>query len=1002
MNNPVSRPFQLSPADWAALRQLLDEALALPASQRAAWLAALPASQQVLVPRLAALLAHADDEAGGDSGPAADQAGFGTLPRLAPLTPDATPPPQVGPYRATRLLGEGGMGRVWLAERSDGLLQGRPVALKLPHATAWQQPRLAERMAQEREILAVLDHPHIARIHDAGVTPEGQPWLALEYVEGERIDTHMHRLGLGTRERVALFLQVADAVAHAHARLVVHRDLKPSNILVTADGQVRLLDFGIAKLVDAGGADAELTAPAQRAMTPQYAAPEQILGEPIGTAADIYSLGVVLYELLTGQLPYQPRRASAAAMEETILSAEAPRPSARAADPPARRALQGDLDTVLLKALKKRPADRYATAQALAEDLRRWLDQRPVSAQPDSRWYHARKFMRRHWLPVSLAGGFVLSLGAALGIALWQAGEARAQAARATAIQGFLVGLFRANDIEQADGAGKREQSVQQLLEHSADALGDGLGDQPEVRADLRQIVGDLLSDLEINAAAIRLQRRQADDLAARGAPPVQQVAAWRALGQSLFRNSDVDGARAALAQATPACHRAQGDTLQAACLGVALDRAQLDKYEGQVDAAEATANPLPDALARLPGASGDLAGAYELLAQIRDLRNKPDEARGFFERALALRRQEWGEHSVRLAQMRYRFGRMLWNLRRLGEAESELRAAWESTRAALGPEHVASARNELHLGRLQFYVGAQRGEGLDHLRHAHDALLAQAERLDPLEVLTAQTFLANALVLDGRLGEAQAPLQDAVARHARLGAGAGASHILDVSRAMWLADTGRLDEARRLLEQLRDATVAQFGARHPYVADRGARLARVLLIQGDLAAAEAQVQAALATDDGADTVFGSSKDRARLVQALVWVGQGRAAEAAASVDAMRAMAERADRREMYRETLLLLDEAAALSYAAAGREVDALASLQHFIDTLAPANPQHPWLAAMRSRLAALLLAQGSEAEAREQQALARTALAAEPLAGAQFRRPAAARGALAGTRTK
>ncbi|MFO1338879.1 MAG: serine/threonine-protein kinase [Burkholderiaceae bacterium] len=998
MNSPASRPFRLSPEDWAALRRLLDEALALPAAQREAWLAALPAAQQALAPRLRALLAHADDaDGGGDTG-AAGRTGFGTLPRLAPL-PAAGPepaPPVAGPYRATRLLGEGGMGRVWLAERSDGLLHGRPVALKLPHAAAWHDPRLAERMAQEREILAVLDHPHIARIHDAGVTAEGQPYMALEYVEGERIDTYAQRHGLGLRERVALFLQVTDAVAHAHTRLVVHRDLKPSNVLVTADGQVRLLDFGIAKLLAADPAAAELTAPAQRAMTPQYAAPEQILGQPIGTAADIYSLGVVLYELLTGQLPYQPRRASAAALEETILDAEPPRPSQRAADPQARRALSGDLDTVLLKALKKNPAERYATVQAFADDLSNWLAQRPVQARPDSAWYHARKFVRRNWLPVSLAGGFVLSLGAALAAALWQAGEARQQAAKAGAITEFLVGLFRANDIEQADGLQKRQQSVQQLLERSADALGSGLADQPEVRADLRQIVGDLLADLEINDAAIRLQRTQAEDLSARGAPAPDQVAAWRALGQSLFRASDFDAARAALDRA--ACRQPVGERLQAQCLGVALDRAQIDRFEGKVDAAQAAADPLPAALARLPGTANDLADAYELLAQIRDLRNQPDEARGFFERALALRRAQWGEGSVRLAQMHYRFGRMLWNLRHLAEAEAEMRAAWQATRAALGPEHVASARNELHLGRLQFYVSAG-GEGLAHLRHAHAALFAQADRLDPLELLTAQTFLANVLVLDGRLGEAGPALDAAAARRDQMGERAGASPVLALSRAQWLADSGRFAEARARLEAARDATIAQVGERHPYVADRRVRLAQALLAAGDSAAAQRELDAARATDDGIETVFGTAKHRARLLQALLWLGQGRAAEAAAEAGRMLALAARTDRRDVYRETVLLLEEAAAASLAALGRHDEAGVHYRRFVDELSASNPQHPWLAAVRAGYAASLQAQGRGAEARQQLGLARAALATEPLAGPQFRRPVlAAQRALAG----
>jgi eukaryotic-like serine/threonine-protein kinase len=909
--------FDLAPGDFAVVRRLLDEALDLRPDERAAWLDRLPAEHAALRLRLEGLLAHADESEEG----ARTTSRF-TLPKLKPLD-EAEPvlPPDAGPYRAIRLLGEGGMGRVWLAERTD-MLHGRPVALKLPHA-AWRHPKLAERLAQEREILAVLDHPNIARIYDAGVAADGQPYLALEYVEGERLDTYAQRLVLGVRYRVRLFLQVTAAVAHAHARLVVHRDLKPGNIMVSRDGQVRLLDFGIARLLAADASAAELTAPAQRALTPQYAAPEQILGQPIGTAADIYSLGVVLYELLTGELPYKPRRASAAALEETIVRAEAPRPSQRAADPARRRALQGDLDTILLKALKKDPAERYPTAQAFADDLANWLADRPVSARPDGAWYHARKFVRRNRLGVGVAAGFVLSLSAALGVALWQGSQARAEAAKAQAVTGFLVGLFKANDIEQADGAAKRQQSVQQLLEHSADALGDGLAGQPAVRAELRHIVGGLLSDLEINGAAIRLQRRQAEDLAARGAPAAGQVAAWRSLSQSLFRDSDLKGAREALARTDAACASPRGDEVSAVCLGVALDRAQIDKTQGRLDAAQAAAEPLPEALARYPVATDDLADAYELLGQLRDLRNQPDEARAFFERALDLRRKQWGEGSVRLAQMRYRFGRMLWNLRRLVQAEAEMTAAWQATRAALGPEHVASARNELHLGRLQFYVGTS-GEGMAHLRHAHGVLLAQAKRLDPQELLTARTFLANALVLDGRWDEAGPALDAAEQERERLGRNAGSSVTLDVSRAQWLAGVGRLDEARALHQRLRDDAIARLGPRHPYVAERRHRLARVLLAEGDTAGASRELQAAQDTEDGVETVFGSAKHRVRIAQVLLQVAERRASEAAAQADDLLGLAARTDRREVYRETLEMLHDASARAYQAAGRNAEA------------------------------------------------------------------------------
>jgi hypothetical protein len=248
-------------------------------------------------------------------------------------------------------------------------------------------------------------------------------------------------------------------------------------------------------------------------------------------------------------------------------------------------------------------------------------------------------------------------------------------------------------------------------------------------------------------------------------------------------------------------------------------------------------------------------------------------------------------------------------------------------TRSALGAGHLASARNELHLGRLQFYVRGG-GEGLPHLRHAHGVLAAHAGRLDPLELLEAQTFLANALVLDGRLQEAGPVLDDAVERRRRLAERAGTGVTLDISQARWLADTGQFAPARLLLERLRDAAIAQLGAQHPSVADRRVRLAQLALAAQETAVAERELLAALATQDGVETVFGSAKHRAKLVQALLWVAQGRAAQAAGQADALLALAAGTPRGELYRETFLMLHEAAAIGFASAGRHADAAAHL--------------------------------------------------------------------------
>jgi serine/threonine-protein kinase len=840
-------------------------------------------------------------------------------------------------------------------------------------------------MAHEREILAVLDHPHIARIHDAGVTAEGQPFLALEYVEGERIDRYMQRLGLDTRQRIGLFLQVTSAVAHAHARLVVHRDLKPGNILVTPQGDVRLLDFGIAKLLAADSSTTELTAPAQRAMTPQYAAPEQILGQPIGTAADIYSLGVVLYELLTGTLPYALRRASPSALEDAIVSGVPVRPSQRVIEAPARRVLRGDLDTVLLKALKKDPADRYQTVQAFADDLRHWLDHRPVSARADSAWYFASKFVRRNRLAVGLACSVVLLLATAFGVALWQADEARAQAAKATAITNFLVGLFEANDIEPAASRARREQSVQQLLEHSAEQLETGLADQPEVRTELQRVVGRLLHDLGIHEAAMRVRQQRIEGLEAAAASASAERAALRDLAASQRVAHELTAARETLARLRQLCPASLNDA-PPECVGAEVDLGRLEFIDDQWDAALARVTPaLPVLAAKAPG-TDDHAAAYELLASLHAARNQVDQALVNFRQALAIREAMWGKHSGRLAQTRFRFGRTLWALRRLPEAQAELQAAWQIASESLGPDHVFSAIIESNLGRLQFFVGTSR-QALPHLEHAVHALQRHGGKVDPLVVYQAQSYLANALLLDGHLDRARQMLDEAMSQRGRSKTDPGPDITFDVSQARWLSDTGDHAGAIRILVGLRDRAIARSGAQHPDVADGRVRAAQVRLDSGDLLDAEAELAAAMKTQDVEETVFGSPKHRAQLTQIALHLAQGRHDLAAPLAVSMERLAQASPRERQPREALLQMHAQVGLTWSRTGRHADAEAHFAAAIRLLETANADHPWLARLRIHRAENFAAERNAARACEELAKAQTILRNQPLADPQLR---------------
>ncbi len=425
---------------WARLSPLLDDLLDLDPAARAPRLAELRAGDAATADALEALLGHLSGN---------QRAGFLELPAALP---DAGMAGQtVGAYTIERELGHGGMGSVWLAHRTDGRYEGS-VALKFLNLGLAAHGG-AERFAREGSILARLAHPNIARLVDAGVARGGsQPYLVLEYIAGEPIDHHCERQHLNVAARLHLFLDVLAAVAHAHNRLILHRDIKPSNILVTAAGDVKLLDFGIAKLIDDAAVPAqatELTRAAGSAFTPMYAAPEQVQGGDVTTATDVYALGVLLYVLLAGVHPTLGATQTPVDQLRAVLDTVPKRLSevvARdgTADAPKRaRELRGDLDNIVAKALKKAPAERYANAALLADDLRRYLNDEPVTARPDALSYRTAKFIKRHRFGVAASATVVATLAAGVGAALWQAHEAQLQRVQAEGLIEFMLGDLR-------------------------------------------------------------------------------------------------------------------------------------------------------------------------------------------------------------------------------------------------------------------------------------------------------------------------------------------------------------------------------------------------------------------------------------------------------------------------------------------------------------------------------------------------------------------------------
>ena len=410
---------------YARVSELFQAAAELPTRERAAFLERECGEDEPLLREVGALL-EADAHTGFIKEP------ISTLPADL-LAEEDLAGHQFGAYRVIREIGRGGLGAVYLAARADEQFE-KQVAIKIVKR-GLDTDDILRRFRAERQILAQLDHPNIARLLDGGTTEEGLPYFVMEYVQGEPIDAYCERQQLKITERLELFRKVCAAVTYAHQHLIIHRDLKPSNILVTTESEPKLLDFGIAKFLLSEDVAVTMTVPAQRVMTPDYASPEQVRGEKITTASDVYSLGVVLYELLSGQKPYRLKTGTSDEMSRAIAEQEPPRPSTAATNRDSkiqdRKSLRGDLDNIVLMAMRKEPERRYASAAALAEDIRRHQDGLPVTARPNTFSYRASKFINRHRAGTVAAALILLAIVAGVIATLWQAGVARAAQARA-------------------------------------------------------------------------------------------------------------------------------------------------------------------------------------------------------------------------------------------------------------------------------------------------------------------------------------------------------------------------------------------------------------------------------------------------------------------------------------------------------------------------------------------------------------------------------------------
>jgi tetratricopeptide (TPR) repeat protein len=771
--------------DWVDVEPYLDQALELSGAERDAYVDRVALEQPGIAVVLRDLLADRDE---------LDSKGFLEEPVMA-LTDISLVGQQVGAYTIDSLIGRGGMGEVWLALRSDGRFEGKFAIKFLDSYTT--SPLALDRFRREGRLLARLSHPHIARLIDAGVTSAGRPYLVLEYIDGERIDSYCGSHSLGIEARVRLLLDVLSALAHAHSNLVVHRDLKPSNVLVTGQGVAKLLDFGIGKLLHAdtdGDGESTSTRLEDSALTPEYAAPEQFLGEPASTATDVYQLGVLMFVLLAGRLPLATQGTTRAERIKAALDSEPMRMSVAAASE-SRKVLRGDLDAIVSKALRKLPHERYATAAALADDLKRYLGNEPVAARANLLGYRMRKFVRRYRGAVIGTSAAILALIAAAGFALFQMREAQiqrdlsqAQAKRAE-VQAEFVTLMMST-------VGDKPATAEQLLDAGRQLLDKHYGNDPRFRATAMLNLAARYTDLGLTTKAHAVMEN-ADSLAHQLNDPMLIAGSQCALGESEMELGHTDTAVARVAAG------------RAALLSVpdADPRTVEDCAAAEADLSDAQGNPraatqiAEKALALLEqmGETHDMRYP-SLLTRISDFyKEAGDTRRGF----------EFGERSLAAFENNG-----------LGDTDQSMTTMHNmaSSLSGVGEAKAACAREQQVISRLQttgrtivtpmaVFHGScflKAGDAATALSWFDKGLKVAQDENDASLQMHARVFRARALIELKRFDEAATEL-DAVAAQskqnvAKSGIFAARGQIV---RAQLLLAQGRPEDAQRTLDPM-------------------------------------------------------------------------------------------------------------------------------------------------------------------------------------------------------
>ena len=769
----------MTPEFWKRVEEAFEHATTLDPAAQQRWLQSLQQQDAALASQVAQLLAADDQDDARLNAPIE-----ASLQAMASSVDDPWIGRQLGHYRIISRIATGGMGAVFRAERTDAQFE-QDVAIKLMGSHLADADALG-RFRTERQILAHMQHPYIASLLDGGALSDNTPYLVMEYVTGAPLTQHCQTQQLSVDARLQLFLKVCEAVAYAHRNLVVHRDIKPGNILVDDHGNPRLLDFGIAKLMADSPDTATVTV--QR-MTPDYASPEQITGQPVTTVSDVYALGVLLYEMLSGQRPYQLQGLRPAEMEQLVCDTTPTRPSEHATAQ--LRGLSRDLDAVVLKAMHRDPEHRYTSVQALAEDIQRHLEGRPVQARGQQWRYLASKFMRRHALAVA-ASSITLLLGVAALVyhnhsVTSERDQARFEAARAKAVTGFLIDIFKQSNPDETDGA---NVTAREILDIGAERLEQGLFAQPRIRGELNHSIGTVYSHLgqypqagQQFTAMIALAEQLGD--------PLMQARGLTGLGRVLFEQGELSRAQASHEQALSllaadpgdnAVQRAtmlndlaesqfaQGDYTHAdsnnrKALAIlegypqqgteSLSKTQHDlgvslQIQGHFDEAEQLLRRALDNALQSVGErnSNTLAYMHALAALLHERGHNP-EAEKIYLRVLHLEHDLLGEDYVDADATMTNLGRLYSNMQQFEQAEHFLRAAVAHVHRVRGPDHAYTAYDMINLANLLHQLERPQ-EAYDLAAHALE-IYSRAVPDDHPYIASASLTYAGTLIDLGR-----------------------------------------------------------------------------------------------------------------------------------------------------------------------------------------------------------------------------------------------------------